>query len=84
MRLRQSDEDMVASSFLTARARVARALLQFAHHLGEEVVPGRSLIRYRITQNDLAAMAGVARESVSRTFREWHRQEIVEGSSVRL
>src|SRR5262249_7177886 len=34
-RLRQSDEDMVASSFLTVRARVARALLEFARHLGE-------------------------------------------------
>src|SRR5215467_12506216 len=28
-RLRQSDEDLAASSFLTVRARVARALLQF-------------------------------------------------------
>jgi CRP/FNR family cyclic AMP-dependent transcriptional regulator len=80
-RLRQADEDMVASSFLTVRARVARALLQFARQLGEEVGPGRILIRHRITQSDLAAMAGVARESVSRTFREWHRQKIVEGSS---
>jgi len=80
-RLRQSDEDMMASSFLTVRARVARALLQFVRHFGEEAVPGRSLIRYKITQNDLAAIAGVARESVSRTFREWHRQKIVEGSS---
>ena len=80
-RLRHSDEDMVASSFLTVRARVARALLQFALQLGEEVGPGRILIRHRITQSDLAAMAGVARESVSRTFREWHRQKIVEGSS---
>jgi hypothetical protein len=35
---------------------------------------------HRITQNDLAAMAGVARESVSRTFREWQRQKVVEGS----
>jgi CRP/FNR family transcriptional regulator len=26
-------------------------------------------------------MAGVARESVSRTLREWHRQKVVEGSS---
>lgn len=77
-RLRQSDEDMVATSFLTVRARVARALLQFAHQLGEEAGPGRILIRHRITQSDLAAMAGVARESVSRTFREWHRQKIVE------
>lgn len=80
-RLRQSDEDMVASSFLTARARVARALLQFARQLGEEVGSGRILIRHRITQSDLAAMAGVARESVSRTLREWHRQKVLEGSS---
>jgi CRP/FNR family transcriptional regulator len=80
-RLRQSDEDMVASSFLTVPARIARALLQFAHQLGEEAEPGHILIRHNITQSDLAAMAGVARESVSRTFREWHRQKIVQGSS---
>ena len=71
----------MASSFLTVHARVARALLQFARQLGEEAGPGRILIRHRITQSDLAAMAGVARESVSRTFREWHRQKILEGSS---
>ena len=41
---------------------------------------GRILIRHRITQSDLAAMAGVARESVSRTLREWHRQKVLEGS----
>ena len=80
-RLRQSDEDMVASSFLTVRARVARALLQFARHLGEDVGSGRIAIRRRITQSDLASMAGVARESVSRTLREWHRQKILEGST---
>jgi CRP/FNR family transcriptional regulator, cyclic AMP receptor protein len=34
-----------------------------------------------MTQNALAAIAGVARESVSRTFRELRRQRIVEGSS---
>jgi CRP/FNR family transcriptional regulator len=80
-RLRQSDEERVASSFLTVRARVARSLLQFARQLGEEVGPGRILIRHSITHSDLAAMAGVARESVSRTLREWHRQKVVEGSS---
>ena len=80
-RLRQTDEDLAASSFQTVRSRVARALLQFAHHLGEEARPGRVLIRHRITQSDLAAMAGVARESVSRTLREWQRQKILEGSS---
>ena len=29
----------------------------------------------------IAAMAGVARESVSRTLREWQRQKILQGSS---
>ena len=80
-RLRQSDEDMVASSFLTVRARVARALLVFASHLGEDVGSGRIRIRYNVTHSELAAMAGVARESVSRTLSEWSRQKILEGSS---
>jgi len=82
-RLRQSDEELAATSFLSARARVARALLQFARHLGEEARPDRILIRHSVTQNDLAAMAGIARESVSRTLREWQRQKIVEGSARR-
>jgi CRP/FNR family cyclic AMP-dependent transcriptional regulator len=80
-RLRQTDEDMVASSFQTVPARVARALLQYARHLGEESASGRVLIRHRITQSDLAALAGVARESVSRTLIKWQRQKILEGSS---
>ena len=80
-RLRQTDEDMAASSFQSVRARVARALLQFARHLGEQEGPERVLIRHSITQSDLAAMAGVARESVSRTLRDWQRQKILQGSS---
>jgi CRP/FNR family transcriptional regulator len=80
-RLRQSDEDMVASSFLTVRARIARALLVLARHLGEDEGEGRVRIRHKMTQSDLAAMAGVARESVSRTLIGWGRQKIFEGSS---
>jgi CRP/FNR family transcriptional regulator len=49
--------------------------------LGEQEGPERVLIRHSITQSDLAAMAGVARESVSRTLREWQRQNILQGSS---
>jgi CRP/FNR family transcriptional regulator len=79
-RLRQSDEEMIASSFLTVRARVARALLQFARHLGEETDRGRVRIQHRVTHSDLAAMAGVARESVSRTLGDWQRERILEGS----
>ncbi len=79
-RLRQSDENMIASSFLSVRARVARAVLQFAQHLGEEIQPGRVAIRHRVTQSDLAAMAGVARESVNRTLGLWLKEDVLNGS----
>jgi CRP/FNR family transcriptional regulator, cyclic AMP receptor protein len=79
-RLRQSDEEMIASSFLTVRARVARALLQFARHLGQETGKDRVQIQHRVTHSDLAAMAGVARESVSRTLGDWQKEKILEGS----
>ena len=71
----------MASSFLTVRARVARALLVLARHLGEDLGEGRIRVQHRITQSDLAAMAGVARESVSRTVSGWNKQKILEGSS---
>ncbi|MDP2330183.1 MAG: helix-turn-helix domain-containing protein [Reyranella sp.] len=32
---------------------------------------------HKIHQNDLASMAGVARESVSRTVSDWKRQDII-------
>ena len=80
-RLRQADEETAAASFLTVRARVARALLQLATHLGEVIAPDQILIRHNISQSDLAAMAGVARESVSRTLSEWKRRNVLGRSS---
>jgi CRP/FNR family cyclic AMP-dependent transcriptional regulator len=62
------------------RARIARALLQFAHHLGETTDTGRVRIQHKVIQSDLAAKAGVARESVSRTLGVWHKAKILEGS----
>jgi CRP/FNR family transcriptional regulator len=79
-RLRQSDDEVIAASFLSVRARVARALLQFARHLGEPTDSGRVRIRHKISHNDLAAMAGVARESASRTLGAWREAKILEES----
>ena len=42
---------------------------------------GQILIAHKISQNDLAAMAGVARESVSRTLGEWRRNKVISQSS---
>jgi CRP/FNR family transcriptional regulator len=76
-RLREADEALAASSFLTVKARVARVLLHLAKHLGKNAASGRIMIGHKISQADLAAMAGVARENVNRVLRQWKRQKIV-------
>ena len=76
-RLRDADEATAAASFLTVKARVARALLELAKHLGEDAGAGRILIRHKVGHYDLAAMAGVARENVSRVLTQWKRQKVV-------
>ena len=80
-RLREADEAMAAASFLTVKARVARAMLELAEHLGRETESGRIIIVHKIRQSDIAAMAGVARENVSRTLTDWKRRGLVGQSS---
>ena len=80
-RLREADKAMAAASFLTVKARVARALLELAEHLGRETESGRIVILHKIRQSDIAAMAGVARENVSRTLTELKRRGLIGQSS---
>jgi CRP/FNR family cyclic AMP-dependent transcriptional regulator len=80
-RLRQVDEDLAAAAFLTVKARVARALVQLAEYIGQPCSEGHIVFHERISQADLAAMAGVARENVSRVLGEWRRRKLVTGSS---
>jgi CRP/FNR family transcriptional regulator len=78
-RLRQADDEVAAASFLSLKARVARALLQFAKYLGEPTAtPGQLLVRHRIRQDDLAALAHVARENASRILSEWKKRKIID------
>jgi CRP/FNR family transcriptional regulator, cyclic AMP receptor protein len=65
-RLRERDKIVAATSFLSLEGRIARALLELAEDFGQEVASGRILIRQKIRQSDLAAMAGIARENVTR------------------
>jgi CRP/FNR family transcriptional regulator, cyclic AMP receptor protein len=76
-RLRETDAVVAASSFLSLKGRVARTMLELAQHFGQEVAPGRIVIRQKIGQNDLAAMAGIARENVTRVLNDWQRHKIV-------
>jgi CRP-like cAMP-binding protein len=54
---------------------------QYSLAVGEKNGEGRIQLRLKISQGDLAAMAGVARENVSRTMSEWRKREIVMRSS---
>lgn len=76
-RLRDTDEVLAAGSFLPLKGRVARALLDLSEAFGQPVGDGRILIRQKISQSDVAAMAGIARENVSRILNEWIRLKLV-------
>jgi CRP/FNR family transcriptional regulator len=76
-RLRQANEEAAAASFLTVKARIARTILRLAEYLGEEPDGEHIAIRHRFSQNDIAAMAAIARESVNRTMHEWREKGIV-------
>jgi len=80
-RLRGTDDALAATTFLSVKQRLARALLSVAEYVGEQNGAGRIQLRLKISQGDLAAMAGVARENVSRTMSEWRKREIVTRSS---
>jgi len=76
-RLRDTDEALVATNFLSVKGRVARALLSLADAFGRDLGQGRILIRQKVSQGDLAAMAGIARENVSRVLNEWGGRSLV-------
>ena len=76
-RLRETDSTVAAGSFLPLRGRVACTLLELAQDFGEDVGSGRIVIHQKISQSDLAAMAGIARENVSRILNDWKRRNMV-------
>jgi len=70
-RLRETDETIAALAFLTWKGRVAHALLEIADSLGTHTGSGVTVVHGMISQRELAAMAGVARENVSRVLNQW-------------
>jgi len=80
-RLREADDALAAATFLSVKGRLARALLNLAEYVGKDNGGGQIQLRLKVSQGDLAAMAGVARENVSRTMGEWRKRDIVTRSS---
>jgi len=76
-RLRDTNGALTATTFLSVKGRVARALLNLSEAFGHDVGNGRTLVRQKVTQSDLAAMAGIARENVSRVLQDWMKRKVV-------
>jgi CRP-like cAMP-binding protein len=75
-RLRDNSATLALSS-ASLKARAARALLSLADAFGKDVGAGRILIRQKVSQGELAAMAGIARENLSRLLQDWTRDALV-------
>jgi len=80
-RLRETDTTIAAGTFLPLHGRVACTLLDLAQEFGQDVGSGRIVIRQKIGQRDLAAMAGIARESVNRILSDWQRRKLISRAS---
>jgi CRP/FNR family transcriptional regulator, cyclic AMP receptor protein len=68
---------VTAGNFLPQSGRVALTLLELAENFGQDVGSGRIVIRQKIGQRDLAARAGIARETVSRILNDWKRRKLI-------
>jgi CRP/FNR family cyclic AMP-dependent transcriptional regulator len=80
-RLRETDAAIAAGSFLPPEGRLACTLLELAGDFGQDLGSKRTVICQKIGQSDLAAMAGVSRESVSRIINHWERRKMISRSS---
>jgi len=76
-RVREMNDIAIAWSFLSLEGRAAHALLEMAEAFGEDIGGGRLLIRHKIEQSDFAAMAGIARENISRILNKWMREKLI-------
>ena len=76
-RLRETNAALAAATFLPLQGRIARVLLNLAAAFGNDIGGGRILIRQKVTQSDLAGMAGLARENASRILKDWTDRSLV-------
>ena len=81
-RLRHTDDAVTATTFLTVKGRVARVLLELATVCGACDAEG-VFIPHIIRQKDIAAMAGLSRETVNRVLAELDDSKLVSHSNRR-
>lgn len=73
-RLRHADRQIESLALMDVYGRVARALLEFASDDGA----GNSVIRDKVSRQDLAKMVGASREMVSRVMKDLEERGFIE------
>lgn len=83
-RLRLSNSHVVALATLDIEGRLAEQLLALSDEYGEATADGESLIPFRLTQGDLAALVGASRVRVNQILVGWKQQGLlsVDGGHV--
>jgi hypothetical protein len=56
---------------------LARTLIELGEQFGQRSSNGSLILEHEVTDADLAAMAGLARESVSQLLTEWQERKLV-------
>ena len=75
-RLRKMNEKLEELTFLTARRRIARLLLEMMEVAAGEIT-GAPTIRLKLTQEEMAALIGTSRETVSRILSDLQESRII-------
>lgn len=73
-RLRHADRKIESLALMNVYGRVARALLEFASTDDE----GNSVIRNKVSRQDMAKMVGASREMVSRVMKDLEERGFIE------
>ena len=73
-RLRHADRQIESLALMDVYGRVARALLEFASEDGS----GNTVIRDKVSRQDLAKMVGASREMVSRVMKDLEERGFIE------
>lgn len=75
-RLRQTNETIEDSIFLTVPARVAKTLLKLASNYGEDI-DGRTRLNIKMSQQEMANLIGTSREVVNRHLRALQSDNVI-------
>jgi len=76
-------EALLAATVLDAGKRLEQVVLQLCERLATGEAAGVATIDLPVGQSELAAMAGISREGVSRILGNWKRKGIIERKSYR-